>query len=499
MQRKVEEQSGRTTVSFIPMHLILYYLICCLLALGLTNCQSNTAPPPNDPAPDLRVAPPPHTTWQKIYDELAQEIKQETARAWAAYERYAWPHDNLEPLSKSYRDWYAEPIFISPIDGYSTLKLMGLNEQADRIEGYVADSVRFDRDIDVKVFEVNIRVLGGLLAMYAETNNPAVLAKARDFGDRMLPAFDSPTGMPYYYVNLKTGRPSGAVVNVAEAGSYLMELGLLSYFTKDPKYYQTGKRATLALNNRRSAIGLFGRDINVETGEWTETNSMVGAYADSYFEYLYKAYTLFGDPELKAIWDENIAAIQRYLPDERDSLLWYPRVDMETGEVTQTEITLWDAYFPALLTLSGDLDRAERAFNSWEYVLDHYGMTPMVYNYAADTVVNGYHQLNPEVIESAYYLYSATGDEAYREFARDYYERLKACCRTEVAFTHLADVRTGEQDDEMATFFVAETLKYFYLLFGGGDGVGLDSHVFTTEAHPFAKAGVVGAGAVLGF
>ena len=448
----------------------------CLLAVLslLLSCDADPAPiPPDTDDP---------------YATLAREIHTETARTWAAYETYAWPHDNLLPLSKGYRDWYAEPLAISPIDGYSTLRLMGMDTAAARIEQYVADSLDFNRDLDVKVFEVNIRVLGGLLAMYAETGNPAVLARARDFGDRMLPAFDSPTRLPYYHVNLRTGKPSGKIINVAEAGSYLMEFGILSYYTKDPVYYQTGKRATLALNALRSDIGLFGRDVDVETGEWTETNSMVGAYADSYFEYLYKAYLLFGDPELKALYDDNIAAVQRHLPDLRDSLLWYPRVDMHTGEPTQTEITLWDAYFPALLTLAGDVERAELAFNAWEQVLERHGVTPMVYNYGTDTVVNGYHQLNPEVIESAYYLYRATGDDAYRAFGRAYWERLKDCCRTDVAFTHLSDVRDNSRDDEMSTFFIVETLKYFYLLFGGAPEVNPDTYVFTTEAHPFAKA-----------
>ena len=462
----------------MPTHLFV-------LALGLAallSCQPATTQPSGEgPAEDP-------------YPALAAEIKAETARTWAAYERYAWPHDNLQPLSKGWRDWYAEPLSISPIDGYSTLKLMGLDAAADRIEAYVTDTISFDRNLDVKVFEVNIRILGGLLAMYAETKNPRVLARAREFGDRMLPAFDSPTGMPYYYVNLKTGEPSGPVVNVAEVGSYLMEFGILSYYTEDPKYYQTGKRATLALNDRRSKIGLFGRDINVETGEWTEQNSMVGAYADSYFEYLYKAYVLFGDPELKAVFDENMAAIQRHLPDRRDSILWYPRVNMNTGERTQTQITLYDAYFPALLTLSGDTSRAELAFNAWEHVLVRSGgITPMIFDYGADTIVNPYNQLNPEVIESAFYLYEATGDPAYREFGRTYFENLKRYARTEVAYTHLEDVRSGTQDDEMATFFVAETLKYLYLLFGGAPEMTPETYVFTTEAHPFERADFDGA------
>ena len=443
-----------------------------LLAL-LTACQTDAPPPPgNDASP---------------YPALADAVRATVARSWAAYETYAWPHDNLLPISKSHRDWYADPIFISPIDGYSTLAMMGLDAEAERIHRYVTDSLDFDRDISVKTFEVNIRVLGGLLAMFETTRDTAVLERAVDFADRMLPAFDSPTGLPYYYVNLRTGEPSGPVVNVAEVGTYVLEMGILSYYSQDPKYYAAAKRAIRALNERRSAIGLFGRDIDVETGEWTNPNSMVGAYADSYFEYLMKAWVLFGDPELKALWDENMAAVEQHVAHRRDSILWYPRVDMHTGATTETHITLWDAYFPGLLVLAGEVEDAADAFNGWEYVIDRYGLTPMVYDYAADSIVNPYHQLNPEVLESAYYLYGATGDEAYRRWGHAYYDRLIDATRTDVAHAHLADVRTGEQDDEMATFFIAETLKYAYLLFGGAPEVSPATHVFTTEAHPFAK------------
>ncbi|MEZ5197987.1 MAG: glycoside hydrolase family 47 protein [Bacteroidales bacterium] len=105
-------------------------------------------------------------------------------------------YDVLLPISKNARNWYEEPLYISPIDAYSTLKVMGMEKEAARIETYVTDSVSFDKDIYVKVFEVNIRVLGGLLAMYQYTENDRVLAQATDFADRMLPAFESGTGIP---------------------------------------------------------------------------------------------------------------------------------------------------------------------------------------------------------------------------------------------------------------------------------------------------------------
>ncbi|MER3330117.1 MAG: glycoside hydrolase family 47 protein, partial [Candidatus Kapaibacterium sp.] len=133
-------------------------------------------------------------------DSLAQEVKNETLRSWKSYKKYAWGHDVLAPISKSYKDCYKEPLYISPIDAFSTLHLMELKDEASEIERYVVDSLNFDKDIDVKIFEVNIRILGGLLAMYEHSQNPRVLDKARDFADRMLLAFDTKTGIPKYWV-----------------------------------------------------------------------------------------------------------------------------------------------------------------------------------------------------------------------------------------------------------------------------------------------------------
>ncbi|MBK6903610.1 MAG: glycoside hydrolase family 47 protein [Saprospirales bacterium] len=305
------------------------YPYLCLLALLLVSCQ-----PGESPATEKGPGP------------LAEQVKAETQRSWAAYKQYAWGSDVLLPISKKAENWYEEPLYISPIDAYSTLKVMGLDEEAAEIERYLIDSISFDKDIFVKVFEVNIRVLGGLLAMYQYTENEQVLQKAVDFGNRLLPAFNSPTGVPYYWVNLKTGAVKGQEVNVAEAGTYLLELGILSHFSGNPVYYQKAKDADKALFERRSKLGLIGEVIDVETGEWKNTSSHICAGIDSYYEYLYKAWVLFQDPELKVMWDESIAAVHAHIPETKDSLLWYGRVDMHTGARLSSVVTLYDAFFP---------------------------------------------------------------------------------------------------------------------------------------------------------
>jgi len=431
----------------------------------------------------------PQNAQTKIADQLAQEVIDETLRSWKAYKQYAWGHDALAPLTKSSRDWYDEPLYISPIDAYSTLHLMGFTDEAKEIENYVVDSLNFDKNIDAKIFEVNIRILGGLLAMYGLSENPKVLEKAKDFADRMLFAFNTKTGIPKYWVNLKTGEAKGDTVNVAEAATYTMEMGVLSYYTKDPKYYQAGKKATLAIYNRRSEIGLIGDVIDVETGEWVSTTSHICAGVDSYYEYLYKSYLLFGDPELGVIWDESIKGIQQYLAEEYDGKLWYGRVDMNTGEHTSSVVTLYDAFFPANLALSGDMDRAARLQKTWEWVWDKYGLEPSGYDYKSGKARYPAYNLNPEIMESAYYLYHYTGDSIYFNMNKKFWNDIKKYCRTEVAYTSIQNVETMEKKDYMPTFFFAETLKYLYLTFSHHqNNFNFDDHVFNTEAHQFTRS-----------
>ncbi len=417
--------------------------------------------------------------------QMAEKIKSEFLRSWKAYKTYAWGHDVLLPVSKSYMDWYGNSLGISPIDAYSTMKVMGLDQEAEQVQRYVADTLNFDKDQFVKTFEVNIRVLGGLVAMYQFSKDPKVLAKAEDFGKRLLPAYHTGTGIPAYWVNLKTGQIKGDTVNLAEGGSSLIEMGMLSKFTGNPEYFDAAKKACLAIYNRRSSLGLVGENINVQTGQWVDSVSHIGCCIDSYYEYLLKGSVLFKDEDLKKAWDESLVAIQKYVAEEVDSSLWFGQVNKETGEMMNRVVTLYDAYFPAVLALSGDMENAACYQDSWNSLWLKYGLEPTVYDYGKQEILHPAYNLNPEIIESAYYLWFFSGEKKYKEMASQYFRDIMQYCRTDVAFTNIKDVRTKEQKDHMETFFLAETMKYLYLVFANPKDINPETCVFSTEAHPF--------------
>src|SRR3989475_7835028 len=160
---------------------------------------------------------------------LAAEVRAEFLHAWNGYKKYAWGHDDLKPLSRTFHDWYAEPLLMTPVDALDTMVLMGLNEEAKTTREYIAMHLSFDKDIYVQNFEITIRLLGGLLSSYQMTGDKRLLNLAEDLGNRLLPVFDSPTGLPYRYVNLKSGKVRGNVTNPAETGALLIECGALRH------------------------------------------------------------------------------------------------------------------------------------------------------------------------------------------------------------------------------------------------------------------------------
>jgi mannosidase alpha-like ER degradation enhancer 2 len=414
-------------------------------------------------------------------------IRAEFLHAWNAYKQNAWGHDALKPLSKQPHDWYGVSLCMTPVDAYDVLLLMRLDDEAAETKRLILDSLSFDRDIEVQAFEITIRLLGGLLSAYQMDGDKRFLALAEDLGKRLLPVYGSPTGMPYRYVNLQTGKIRDSLNNPAEIGTALLEFGTLSRLTGDPGYYQMAKRALVELFIRRSSIGLVGTWINVETGEWTNRSSHIGGAIDSYYEYLLKAWLLFEDAECKAMWDESVAAVHRYLADTTHGGLWYGIAEMETGVRTATVFGSLESFFPAALCLAGDVERAARLQESCFRMWNLHGIEPERIDYATMTVKDGRYFLRPEIIESAYYLYHYTRDRKYQEMGETFFRSLVRYCKTNAGYAYLQNVTTKEKADGMESFFFAETMKYLYLLFAPQETLPFESVVFTTEAHPLRR------------
>ncbi|HEX4604569.1 MAG TPA: glycoside hydrolase family 47 protein [Candidatus Angelobacter sp.] len=448
-----------------------WYCIVVLAAMVLAGRVFSLAQTPQAPSPG----------------PMALQVRGEFLYAWNAYKQYAWGHDELKPLSKSSRDWHSVSLLMTPVDALDTMIMMGLTDEANKTREYIAKNLSFDQDIEVKNFEITIRLLGGLLSSYQLTGDNRLLDLADNLGNRLLPAFNSPTGMPYMYVNLKTGKTRGVESNPAEIGTLLLEFGTLSKLSGKPIYYDKAKRALTELYSRRSAIGLVGSAINVETGKWIDTTSHISGGIDSYYEYLLKSWLLFDDKDCKKMWEASIKTINKYLADNTRTGLWYGQADMNTGKRVSTQYGSLDAFFPAVLARSGDLDRARKLQESSYKMWTTFGIEPETLDYNTMKITSPGYQLRPEIIESAYYLSFFTRDQRYQEMGSTFILGLVRYCKTDAGYAALSDVEAKTKRDSMESYFLAETLKYLYLLFAPRDTLDLNKVVFNTEAHPLKR------------
>lgn len=418
---------------------------------------------------------------------MARQVRSEFVYAWDAYKKYAWGHDELNPVTRTAHDWYQVPLLMTAVDSLDTMIIMGLTDEADQTREFITKNLSFNQDIYVKNFEITIRMLGGLLSSYQLTGDQRLLDLAQELGTRLLPAFNSPTGMPYMYVNLKTGQTRGAESNPAEIGTLLLEFGTLSKLTGKPIFYDKAKRAVTELYSRRSKLGLVGSAINVETGQWTNTVSHIGGGIDSYYEYLLKCKILFGDKDCERMWKSSVQAVNKRLADNTKSGLWYGQVDMNTGKRVSTHFEALAAFFPAVLARDGDEDRAKRLEESAYKMWTTFGVEPDEIDYSTMKIVAPEYPLRPEIIESAYYLYFYTKDTRYQDMAATFLAGLVRCCKVDAGYAALKNVETREKSDRMQSYFLAETLKYLYLLYAPRETLDLNRVVFNTEAHPLRR------------
>lgn len=446
----------------------MYRTICLLLLCSFSLAESQT----------IKVTP----------EDMALRVKLEFQHAWQGYKAHAWGHDGYRPLTKSSYDWYGTPFYLTAVEALDTMTLMGLKDEADSTREFIATHLSFDRDVYVSVFEFTLRIMGSLLTNYQLSRDKRLLDLADDLGRRMLPAFVTGTALPYREVNLKTGAVRGEITNPGEAGTLLVEFGSLTAMTGKAAYYNSAKLALLSIYRARSEIGLVGEGINVNTGEWTKTDSHLSACIDSYYEYIVKCGLLFDDADCRQMWETSSVAINKYLLDSSSKGFWYGHADMNTGKRTKTWFGALDAFFPACLSLAGDVDRAGRLMESCFAMWIKHGIEPEQYNYVTGKVEMPRYYLNPEIMESAYYLFQSTHDPLYQNMGKVFFDSLVTYCRTDEGYAELDDVVTKAKRDRMDPYFMAETLKYLYLLYAPDEVLPFTKVIFNSEGHPIRKA-----------
>jgi mannosidase alpha-like ER degradation enhancer 2 len=421
---------------------------------------------------------------ESLKKEMREKVIGACSHAWKGYKDYAWGFDDLQPLTKKGKNWYKHSLLMTPVDAYDTFILLGMKEEAKEAKDLILSQLNFDVDDEVQVFEIVIRLLGGLESAYELDGDPKFLSLAKDLADRLLPAFNTPTGIPYRYVHLQSGALRDSLNNPAEIGTLMMEFGKLSKLTGIQKYYSTAKKAMMEVYRRRSKIGLVGLQIDANSGSWANTGSAIGAYIDSYYEYLFKCWKLFGDKDFKAAWDIHHAAIAKYLISREDSGWFLRQVDMNSGKEVGTTYGALDAFYAALCAYSGDVATARQIQKANYHMWTKFNIEPEEFNYKTGKVLSGYYILRPENLESCFYLYRFTKDDQYLWMGKRMVDDIVTHCRNDVGFASLKNVQTFEKTNSMQSFFFAETLKYAYLIFAPESALDFKKVVLNTEAHP---------------
>jgi mannosyl-oligosaccharide alpha-1,2-mannosidase len=421
--------------------------------------------------------------WRK----LALDVRSEMAWAWRNNVERAFGHDQIKPMSGTAEEFLlpnGPGLGLSIVEALDTLYVMGLDAELEEGVRWIESNLHFDIDGEVQVFETNIRMVGGLLAGWLATKNRRLLDLAHDLAKRLLPAFTkSPTGMPYRFVNLRTGAVRDPASYPAEIGTYISEFGTLSRAVGDTHYYDAAKKAAKACFDRRSAIDLVADNIDIETGKWLSRRASIGPPSDSYFEYLYGGWRLFGDPDFKNWYDVHAKAIASHQIEILDDRLWFTQVDFETGARLDRHQSELAAFYAGLLAKAGDMEHARAYLNSWADVQARLGVLPEGFDYGTFQATRPTNELRPEFVDSCLALFVHSGDERWQEIARIHYENMKATSRAPYGYTIIDDITTKpmRQGDACPGYWWAEQMKYYYLLFSNTDRFNYKRNYLSTE------------------
>ncbi|KAH8819453.1 putative endoplasmic reticulum mannosyl-oligosaccharide 1,2-alpha-mannosidase [Xylogone sp. PMI_703] len=488
-------------------------------------------------------------------------VKGNFTHAWNGYKSYAWQHDEVRPLSGGAADpfggWAA-----TLVDSLDTLWIMGLHDEFN-------DALHALKHIDfstctlekLNVFETTIRHLGGLLAAYDLTDGKydILLKKAKDFGDMLYKAFDTPNRLPITRWNFRAAasgvkQEADTSVIVSELGSLTLEFTRLSQITSDMKYFDAVQRIMDVFEeqqNKTKLPGMWPIVVDAKNSDFTGYGGFtIGGMEDSLYEYLPKQHILLGGAteQYSKLYDLAMLPIRRnifYRPmTQNGEDIRFAGQVFSNGQTpvdnlkTDAQAQHLGCFAGGMVAIAakifenGDLELAKKLVNGclWAYETMPLGIMPEIMhtvrcedelncpwdeaawharvneeNEGTEDVSTKIAQhglspgvtkvddtryiLRPEAIESVFILYRITGDPTLQDRAWKMFENIIRHTKTDIAHAALADctVPKPAKMDSMESFWLAETLKYFYLIFAEPDLISLDEFVLNTEAHPLRR------------
>uniref|UniRef100_A0A672SM63 alpha-1,2-Mannosidase n=1 Tax=Sinocyclocheilus grahami TaxID=75366 RepID=A0A672SM63_SINGR len=433
--------------------------------------------------------------------------------AWDSYRQYGWGHNELKPIAKK---GHSTNIFgnsqmgATIVDALDTLYIMGLHDEFKDAQEWIEQNLDFSVNAEVSVFEVNIRFIGGLLAAYYLSGQEVFKVKAVQLAEKLLPAFNTPTGIPWAMVNLKSGvgrnwgwASAGSSI-LAEFGTLHMEFVHLTYLTGNPAYYQKVMHIRKLLAKMDRPNGLYPNYLNPRTGRWGQHHTSVGGLGDSFYEYLLKAWLMSDktDTEARKTYDDAIEAIERHLIRKSNGGLTFigewknGHLERKMGHLTCFAGGMFalgadgspDDKAGHYLQLGAEI--AHTCHESYDRTVLKLGPEAFKFDSGLEAVAvrqnEKYYILRPEVIETYWYMWRFTHDPKYRQWGWEAVQAIDKYCRVSGGFSGVKDVYSSNPtyDDVQQSFFLAETLKYLYLLFSSDELLPLENWVFNTEAHP---------------
>lgn len=509
-------------IAFLSL-IFLYFLYC----FGQANSES-----PNAKKSGL------FSGWFQSKDTVSwadrqTAVKDAFLRSWKGYEKYAWGKDVYHPGTKTGKNMGPKPLGWIIVDSLDTLSIMGLDDDLAKAHDWVKNELNYDMDYNVNTFETTIRMLGGLLSAHYLTGDDLYLDKATDLANRLLGAFDSPTGLPYASVNLHNSagvesHTDAGASSTAEVATLQLEFKYLSKLTGEPLYWEKAEKVMEVLDANHPKHGLVPIYVSPKTGKYEGFNIRLGSRGDSYYEYLIKQYlqTQNQEPVYKAMYDEAMEGVKVKLiqKSEPNKLTFIGELPHGIDGAFSNKMDHLVCFAGGMLALGATegavLDKARRI--KWTpvqetdfqlgmeltrtcyemYAQMPSGLAPEIVQFNTDPSklhdmavkrLDGHNLQRPETVESLFILWRLTKNPIYREWGWKIFESFEKHTRLDgdAGYDSVDGVHTEQVTfrNNMESFWLAETLKYLYLLFDDSEEevLPLTDVVFNTEAHPFPK------------